>query len=480
MRGKTCVQLSFKENVLACIWRMGETVFMRLSHIQFSAVMVTILHALLIWSAFFSAPAYAQTDIGDIIEEIFKTEKPPVPDTDEPDPYQFGRIDNIPVEIHYEAGENSLPANALLIASAYAPAPSNIRRASPVLLGETRLLLSDLPSPLRIIIAAPSAVTQELAYARIEASIIDQEGHTLFTLKTPGKYGGYDAPVLVLTPVGQIVGQTPPFSTNQSTKPDEKFKLETIRGQVRINGKPPKFKGANLVVRLSEDGLAGGNSQTISGEMRQILDGKTAPFAFEFERVIDPARTGIPLALEVWIEDWAGRKTHVTPAPIPFTGPNTRYRVRLDAIGPQVRSKMPKLPKAKSPNTQPPKIKKTPSKNPKPKTQSQAKRQYVNGIARFNAFKGLPRGSVLIAVLERGSRKRPEILAQTRVQLDGLSGDIEFQINTKKVDFSARLKTPVLRIRIEDKNGKLFFSNPGGTRLVPGLNTVTLKTSPNY
>jgi len=442
---------------------------------------LAVLSALIFGALLASTPAYAQTDIGDIIEEIFKPEKLPVPDTGEPDPYKFGRIDNIPVEIHYEAGENGLPADALLIVSAYAPAPPNIRRSSPLLLGETRLLMSDLTSPLRIIIAAPSAVTQELVYARIEARIIDGEDHTILSLKSPGRYEGYDAPILELT----SVDQTPPLITN----PAAELKVETVRGKVRINGKTPKFKGSNLVVRLTEDGLAGGNSQTVSGEMRQILNGKTTPFAFDFERVIDPARAGTPLALEVWIEDWAGRKTHVTPAPIPFTGPKTRYRIRLDAIGPQIRSKMPKLPKAKFPKTKPPKTKSPEAKHPKikkvqpkekPKLKSQPVRQEVSGKAKFNAFKGLPRGSVLIAVLERGSRKRPKLLAQTRVQLDGLSGDIEFKINTKKVDFSAKLKSPVLRVRIEDKDGKLFFSNPGGTRLAQGFTIVTLKTSPNY
>jgi len=86
----------------------------------------------------------------------------------------------------------------------------------------------------------------------------------------------------------------------------------------------------------------------------------------------------------------------------------------------------------------------------------------------------------LVATLERGGRARPEVLAQTRVPLDGLSGYVDFKINTRKLDLSPDLKTPVLRVRIQDKDGKLFFSNPGGTTLAQGFNTVSLKASRNY
>ena len=133
---------------------------------------------------------------------------------------------------------------------------------------------------------------------------------------------------------------------------------------------------------------------------------------------------------------------------------------------------------------QPAKPQTKPKLKAKPKTKPGIKslpaRQSVSGKAKFNAFKGLPKGSVLIASLERSGSARPSILAQTRVPLDGLSGYIDFKINTKKLDLSPNLKTPVLRVRIQSKDGKLFFSNPGGTRLKQGFNTVTLKASPNY
>ncbi len=446
--------------------------------------LIALLSALVFWAALSNTPAYAQQDIGDIIEDIFKIGEAPKPE-EETDPYRFGRIDHIPVEIRHEMGEDELPVDAVLIVSAYAPPPPNVRRANPLLLGETRLLLSGLSSPLQIIIAAPSAITQELAYVRLEARVVDGKQNTVLSLKTPAAYKGYDAPILELTPTDASSALETGLPSDPAANSPENFEVETVRGKVRLNGKAPKFKGSNLVVRLTEDGLAGGNSQTVLGEARQILDGKTTPFSFEFDRVIDPVRTGMPLALEVWIEDWAGRKTHVTPAPTPYTGPKTRYRIRLDAIGPQVRSKMPKLPNTKRPKAKTPKPKiivPETAKPPKPKPKAKPSPQptFISGRAKFNAFKGLPKGSVLIATLERSRGKRPVILARTRLPLDGLSGHIDFRINTKKVNLSPNRKTPVLRVRIQDKNGKLFFSNPGGTRLVQGLNTVTLKTSPHY
>ncbi|MBL4853660.1 MAG: hypothetical protein JKY25_05415 [Robiginitomaculum sp.] len=467
---------------------------MGFKNVKLQTLFGAILSMLIFWGPFSSAPAYAQQDIGDILEDIFKTGELPAPKENEAEPYQFGRIDNIPVEIRYDVGEDGLPADAMLILSAYAPAPSNVRRSAPLLLGETRLLLTGLTSPLQVIIATPSAITQDLTYARIEARVIDAQENIILSLKSPGSYDGNDAPILVLTSSEHSAATLP----EAPKLPPEEFEVETLRGRVRLNGKAPKFRGSNLIVRLTEDGLAGGNSQTVLGELRQILDGKAAPFSFEFERAIDPVHTGMPLTLEVWIEDWAGRKTHVTPAPLTYTGPSTRYRIRLDAIGPQVRNRMPKLPpppktvKQPKPQTkpkpviagQPAKPQTKPKLKAKPKTKPGIKslpaRQSVSGKAKFNAFKGLPKGSVLIASLERSGSARPSILAQTRVPLDGLSGYIDFKINTKKLDLSPNLKTPVLRVRIQSKDGKLFFSNPGGTRLKQGFNTVTLKASPNY
>lgn len=451
---------------------------------KFNALIIAVLSLFI-----FSAPAaYAQQeqDIGDIIDEIFKGGQFPKPEGERD---QIGRIDNIPVDVRFDVDENGLPAEAMLIVSAYAPPPPNVRRSAPLMLGQTRLLMTDLTSPAQIIIAAPSSITQDLDYARIEAKIIDFNGATIFELPFPGKYQGYEAPVLNLVPVGGIVSSAPPTNTGSLSS-------ETVRGSVKLNGKAPKFAGSNLIVRLVEDGLAGGTSSMIAGETRQILDGKSTPFEFELERVIDSTRADTQLALEVWIEDWAGRKTHVTPAPIPYNGPDTKYRIRLDAIGPLPYNPLPRntLPKPVVPKpvvkpkpTPKPIVRPKPVVRPKPIVRPKPPvntKQQINGEAQFNADKGLPKGSVLIAVLEStaqtGQSTRPVTLASTRVFLDGMSGNITFKLTANSVDLDPTLPTPVLRLRIESKDGTLFFSNPGGTRLAQGFNTVSLRSSPNY
>ena len=478
---------------------------------------IFVLLSALIINSFTPANAYAQQDIGDIIDEIFKSEQPNTPQRDTqrnwplPDPSTqypsgqepssattIGLIDNIPVDIRFDTEGRDLPAEAMLVVSAYAPPPPNVRRAAPLMLGQTRLLMSGMGSPVQAIVAAPASITQDLEYARVEAKIIDINGATIFELPFPGKYQGYEALVLKLVPLSGVISKLPPKNSSVSnprphnsgsTNPST-LSSETVRGSVKLNGPAPKFSGSNLVVRLVEDGLAGGNSSIIAGETRQVLDGKRVPFTFEFERVIDNSRTSTPLALEVWIEDWAGRKTHVTPAPIPYNGPDTKYRIKLDAIGPQPYNPLPRVSVPRNPVPKPvatpkpaPIIKPRPIAKPTPGPihPITSARQQINGQAQFNANKGLPKGSVLIAVLERtGNASRPNILASSRVTLDGLSGDVAFKLTANTIDLAPNLPIPMLRVRIESNDGTLFFSNPGGTRYSQGFNTVKLRTSPNY
>lgn len=449
---------------------------------KINALILAILSLFMLTAPLTAPAAHAQQDIGDIIDDIFKDGQFPKPADDRA---QQGRIDNIPVEIRFETDERGLPAESMLIVSAYAPPPPNVRRSTPLMLGQTRLLMSGLTSPTQVIIAVPSSITQELDHARIEAKIVDINGAIIYELAFPGKYQGYEPPVLILDPVGEP-------TTNAPTNSSGSLSSETVRGTVKLNGKAPKFAGSNLVVRLVEDGLAGGTSNTIAGETRLILDGKRPPFEFELERVIDTSRADVPLSFEVWIEDWAGRKTHVTPAPIPYNGPDTNYHIRLDAIGPQPYNPLPKNPLSKNPlprNPAPkpvvkPKPIPTPIVRPKPVVRPAPPvntNVQINGEAQFNAYKGLPKGSVLIAVLERMDHTaRPATIASTRVFLDGLSGDVAFKLTVNSIDLDPTLATPMLRVRIESKDGTLFFSNPGGTRLVQGFNRVKLRKSPNY
>lgn len=467
---------------------------------------------LLFCALILGAPAaYAQRDSGDVLSAVIKDGELTAPDQN-----QLGRIDNIPVELVFNTDDTDLLIGSMLIVSAYAPAPPNIRRSVPLMLGQTHLLLTDMGSPLKVIIAAPSAITHDLDYVRIEAAITDTNGTVIYDLKEPGKYEGYEIPILNLSHIGEAMAEKPEIASIKSVELISKI----VRGKVKLRGSPPKFSGSNLVTRLVEDGLAGGNSSVVLGEVRQILDGKRAPFSFKFEGEATPSQNDMPLAIEVWIEDWAGRKTHVTPAPTPYIGPKTRYRIKLDAIGPQVYNPMPSKvairkamsktvpakkvmaitkPKPKHNNVV---VKKIPAKNkknilakaevkskprfkqklkPAPKLSPLPPFQKITGKAQFNANKGLPKGSVLIAELERKNNgRRPALLASTRVFLDGLSGSVSFKLRANTVDLNPALPPAKLRVRIEDENGKLFFSNLGGTTARTDFNVVKLTTSPYY
>jgi len=300
-----------------------------------------------------------------------------------------------------------------------------------------------LNSPLSVVIAAPSRVTREIDFARIEAKIVDFDGNTLLKADKDGEFRGYDAPIMELKRVGfsnQPTSQNPTSSGN--------VKFETVRGNVGINGSVPNFRGGKLTVRLMEDGLAGGG-QTIVGEKQIDIDNAQPPYEFEIDRTIMPGKENTPLVMEAWIEDWANRRTHATARPVTFTGSNTAYRLRLDPVGNSSQAPTP-----------------IPFGN-------------IQGEARFNAFKGLPAGSTLFIELERPvAGNRPQLITKTQVSLDGRSGNIPFILDNANVD--PNLPTPNLRARIEDSNGTILFSNPGGTPWTTSSTGVDLRASAFY
>jgi len=423
---------------------------------RYQAVFLSVVVAMMS----FAFPASAQNDMGDIFGDIFKGGQ-------YPPQQQATLIDNIPVQVRFDAGPQGLPSESMLVVTAYAPPPVNVRRAAPLMLGETRLLLSGLPSPVSIVVAAPAQITEGIDYARIEAKIIDHNGTIIFELQNSGEFRGYEPAKLFLTPYGQIAGPAAPTPYGQP----EPAATETVRGTVSITDPSSVFRGANLVIRLMEDGLAGGTTRNIVGETRTALDGKSAPFNFSLERVLSTNNSQTPLAFEVWIEDWAGRKTHVMPRPVPFNGAATNYRFALDAI-----TSTPPQCTRENPCTNMPTLP-VPIGVPAPGIPVS---RTIQGEAQFDAYKGLPKGSILTAELERFTSGRPVQLAKTLVSLDGMSGNINFVLDVPQTELDPRLPTPVLRLRIEDKDGKLFFSNPGGTPLKDGFNAVQLRAAANY
>ena len=395
----------------------------------------------------FSPAALAQSGgnqgIGDIFEDIFGNRRGQYPGQ-YPNPSQT-LIDNIPVEIRFDPGQQNLPEESLLVVTAYGSPAPNVRRSRPLMLGETKLLMTGLGSPLNLVIAAPGNVTRQIDYARIEAKIVDFNGAVIWEARNSGEYRGLEAPIMTLDRVGSAASPTQP-STGSGN-----IGFENVRGSVDIQGAAPSFRGSTLVVRLVEEGLAGG-SQTIAGEKRISIDGRSAPFNFEFDRPLMPGRQNIPLVFEAWIEDWAGRKTHTLPNAMPYNGSTTSY----------------KLPLSENRNA---------GYAP---TQTQGVK-LSQGLARFNAFKGLPKGSKLIIQLERPvTGSRPHLIKEVQIDLDNKRGDIPFDLGLSATTFDPSLPTPVLRARVEDNTGQIYFSNPGGTQWQQGASTVELMASPNY
>ncbi|HHL43013.1 MAG TPA: hypothetical protein ENJ42_05300 [Hellea balneolensis] len=386
----------------------------------------------------------ADPDLGGILEDILGGKR----DGGIVSP-RFGLIENIPVMVKYDQGNTPIPDGSMVVITAYAPPAPNERRAYPLVLGESRILLRSLYAPLQLVIAVPSTVTENIDYANIDARIIDPAGQTIFGMPERVQYRGRDQAVVNLRDQRTT---TRPF-------PDENLvKFETVSGQVSIPYEIMMGRGANLVVRLVEDGLAGGPNQIIAGETRQMLDGISLPYKFSLTRPLNTKTADVPLVFDVWIEDWAGRKTFTLAKPVRFNGGGRFYDLPLVALT------------LDQPVTQ-----------PQPPAPVSAIPPTITGEARFDAYKGLPKGSVMIVELERQDyTARPARIASQRIPLDGLSGYIKFDLRPTETGIYDQNPKPRLRIRIEDKSGRVFFSNPGGTELKRGFQAIHLRAAPNY
>ncbi len=412
-------------------------------------------HFLLLAGVIFtlSTPAHAQRDIGDVLGGIFGSG----PVQGQPLP---GQIETIPVDVRYDFKDvyPGLPPEASLIVTAYAPPPANVRRTHPLMIGETRLLLSDLKPPLQVVIAAPSSVTRDIPYARIEARIVDGEGHVLLEATRSGEYRGRRPARMVLDKHPNTTqGSVPPQTPRNPQAPPNPVRMQTLHGSAIINGRTPDLRGATLIVQLVEDSLAGGTKQTIYGEKRVALDRKTPPFNFEILTSSNGKAATPPKILKAWITDWAGRKILELPSPVPYTGPNFDYHLVFEAAHGVA------------------------SPNPSPVPTPNGATLPVQGRVEFNAWKGLPAGSQLLIDLERMDyRALPAQIASKRLPVDARTGTLDFTLDVPRTDMDPNLPTPRLRVRIIDPAGRILFSNPGGTPVQNGLNTIKLRAAPNY
>lgn len=401
-----------------------------------------------------SVPAIAQQGFPGIFEDIFKGNQGTPP---------FGGvtnsvyIENIPVSVTFDTRADLLPPEATLVVTAIAPPPPNVRRAKPLVIGETKLLISRLAPPLQMVVAVPSDMARDIDYALIEARIIDANGNTTHRLRERVEYAGAEAPFLNLIPEGaenQPITQPwghqgqPPVSgpniphtgTPQSGNPVYSAQhMATISGLARVNSSAPIMRGGKLIIRIYENTLAGGlTTDAISEEVIDI-DNKQAPFDFQ---VFVPTGTDGRLEspeIEAYIEDWAGRKTHVMRGPIPFS-PNGQNIAHVSLDLDSIISGM----DAVSPDQfyVPPTSALTP----------------IKGKAKIFAPRGLPAGAALIVDLV-DAKDINRIIEQSRIPLDGLSGDIPFNFSVEMSKLNLTAEQPLLNGRIETREGKILLSS---------------------
>ena len=345
-------------------------------------------------------------------------------------------IENIPLQVGFDSRGEVLPPEATLIVTAIAPPPPNVRRAAPLVMGETRLLISRLTSPLQMVVAVPSDMAREVDYARIEARIVDANGVETHRLQDNIEYSGGQPPFLNLVALNS--GGAAPIYTPPSQQPISQPYIppngSQIQGTVSIPpGTEPK-RGATLILELRENGLAGGASGNIMQTKRIDIDQITAPYQFALP--LPAKRGGLESPdLTVWIEDWAGRKTHMLARPVPVDNAQAPVHIRLDAMvtGQDAAD---------------------PTRHYVPPT---GVTRTLSGEAQFDAYKGLPAGSTLTVRL-RNAESLDETLASKTIPLDGLSGYVRYALPVEIMNIQGRRADALLDAVLTDKNGRTLFT----------------------
>ena len=411
-----------------------------------------------------AGPAQARQSGGlpDILGDIFgnKTQPP------------FGApsgvtyIENIPVQLTFDSRPDLLPPEATLVLTAIAPPPANVRRAKPLIMGETRILISRLAPPLSLVIAVPSDLARETEYARIEAKIIDANGNVAFRLENSAEYRGGQPPFLELIPTGafSVPAQTPAqgLPPNQPGSggpmlPYTPPNVDVIKASVELPADAQLMRGSVLVLQVTENDLAGGFGASVVHEKRIDIDQKQAPFAARLNVPTGDDGTLEQPELVAWIEDWAGRKTfvRVRPVPIPSSG---EVVLRLDPILTGQQALPPQVDNYVAP----------PGVNIR-----------LSGAAEFEAFKGLPSGALLTVSL-RDAGDYTNVIKSTSFNLNGLSGYVDFAMDVDAVEIENRNPQPLITAEITDSRGEVLFSDPTLRQVNRGKNIIRLLPTGRY
>ncbi|MDA8708644.1 hypothetical protein N9M10_04645 [Hellea sp.] len=402
---------------------------------RFSLIIIT---AILLALGSFTAPAHAQfEDLGDILEDIMGGG--PLPG--QTPVYGETGIESIPVLIRYDMDPDA--ANHILVVSAYAPSDPNGGAKKAQLLGQTRLLMTGLEQPLQVTLSVPRSVTKDLPFARITAEILDENTNRVFTTERDGIFRGQEAPELTLKSTTLMpVSEQPPAFTG----------FETVSGEVSLQDPKARLNGGTLTIQLLENSLAGGTSVTIAGEKVIPIDGAALPIKFSMDRGLSSTSDAPPLAFKAWINDWAGRKTHIMRVPVPYNGADIDYKLKLDRL-------------AQGTNTKA-------GRNLNPNLMAQAA---ISGEALYDVRFGIPSDARLKVTLKRavGAIGDNRTLATQTIIMRGIEGRVPFSLATASTNFDPLIPAPILSLEIVDSYDRVYFDS-GEVSAKEGPQTIQL------
>lgn len=392
----------------------------------------------------FSSPSYAQyEDLGEILEDIIKGSKSP----SQTPIYGGAAIETIPVTIRYDVPGDL--DNHMIILSAYTPNDPSGQTKKTQLLGQNRLLLNGLESPLQLIMAVPEVMTKNLTFARITAEIRDENNNRVMINEREGIYRGTEPPELNLIATGQTIATAPPPALSG---------LESINGEIFIRDKRHTPNDGSLTIQLLETGLVGGRSITIAAEEIILLDRNYPPYAFTMDRGLTADAQDTPLSLKAWITDWAGRKTHVLKTPVPYNGPDSDYKLTLDAITQGLNTKA--------------------GRRLDPALMAQT---IIEGDAIFNPSNGIPSGARLKATLSKsvGAFGENRVLSEQTIIVGAQTERIPFTLSAASTNFDPFIPSPILNLELTDNHGNIYYDS-GDIRAKEGRQTVQLYARKNF
>ena len=402
------------------------------------------LMIIIIFTASLNTPAHAQFgDLGDIIKNIKGTSQ-----TSNQTPiYAETNVETISVTIHYDV---PIPLDEHMITlSAYAPNDPSGHSKQAQLLGQTRLMLDGLSSPLKLGVTVPNALIKKFPFIRIKAEVRDTNNNRVMLSERESLYRGKQTPMLTLLPTTPDVKVQ---DTSQITG------LEQINGEVVFHSKRHKPKDGRLTVQLVENALAGSNSITIAAEKVMQISQVETSYPFSLDRALITSAPLTPLFLKAWVTDWAGRKTHIIRKPVPYNGADTEYRLMLDAL-------------TQGKNT-------AAGRRMNPELMAQTS---VHGEAMFDPSNGMPDDAKLKISLKKavGAFGENLGLSSQTIRVNLQDRRVPFSLTTASTNFDPFIPAPILTLEIVDNRGNIFYDS-GEIRAIEGPQVVQLYARPSF